>query len=265
VLDVVRGQTPASGQKCAPPPALRVRGLRKIFAVPAVDGLDLTVRPGELYALLGPNGAGKTTTLRMISGLLPPDAGSIEIFGIDARAEPRAAKRITAWLPDEPMIYDKLSPLEYLEFVAGLWGVERERAQRNATELLEVLELSDRANVRCEGFSRGMKQKVALAGALIHDPSLIMLDEPLTGLDAAIARQVKDLLVARVRAGATIILTTHILEVAERLADRIGIVHRGRLIAEGTLAELKAALGSDRSATLEDVFLAATAKTAQFA
>jgi ABC-2 type transport system ATP-binding protein len=255
---VALAELPRGGLARAPVDALRVRGLRKSFTAVAVDNVDLTVCAGEFYALLGPNGAGKTTTLRMIAGLLPPDTGSIEIFGIDALADPVAAKRVTAWLPDEPMIYDKLSPLEYLEFVAGLWGVERERAEQNATELLEVLELAPHANVRCEGFSRGMKQKVALAGALIHDPRLIMLDEPLTGLDAAIARQVKDLLTARVRAGATIILTTHILEVAERLADRIGIVDHGRLIAEGTLPELKAALGSGCSATLEDVFLAVT-------
>jgi ABC-2 type transport system ATP-binding protein len=259
------GELPGSGLARSRPVALRIRGLRKTFAAPAVDNLDLTVRAGELYALLGPNGAGKTTTLRMIAGLLAPDAGSIEVFGIDALADPVAAKRVTAWLPDEPMIYDKLTPLEYLEFVAGLWGVERQRAERNAEELLEVLELADRAHLRCEGFSRGMKQKVALAGALVHDPSLIMLDEPLTGLDAAIARQVKDLLMARVRAGATIILTTHILEVAERLSERIGIVDHGRLIAEGTLPELKATLGSAGSATLEDVFLAVTAKDARSA
>ena len=162
------------------------------------------------------------------------------------------------------MLYDKLTPIEYLEFVAGLWGVERARAERNAEELLQVLELAPHAHARCEGFSRGMKQKVALAGALIHDPSLIMLDEPLTGLDAGIARQVKDLLGARVRAGAAIILTTHILEVAERLADRIGIVARGRLVAEGTLAQLKSMTGRD-SSSLEDVFLAVTGKGAEAA
>jgi len=262
---VALGERPRAGAEPTRINALRVRGLRKSFSDLAVDNLDLTVAPGQLYALLGPNGAGKTTTLRMIAGLLPPDAGSIAVFGIDALANPVAAKRITAWLPDEPMIYDKLTPLEYLEFVAGLWGVERARAERNAAELLEVLELAPQAHVRCEAFSRGMKQKVALAGALIHDPSLIMLDEPLTGLDAAIARQVKDLLTQRVRAGATIILTTHILEVAERLADRIGIVDHGRLIAEGTLADLKCALGGGLNATLEDVFLAFTAKAARIA
>jgi ABC-2 type transport system ATP-binding protein len=256
------GSKANSGVAPAAIPALRLAGLCKSFAAPAVDNLDLTVRAGELYALLGPNGAGKTTTLRMIAGLLPPDAGSISIFGIDALTDPVAAKRITAWLPDEPMLYDKLTPMEYLEFVAGLWGVERGRAEANAVALLDTLELTAHRHRRCEGFSRGMKQKVALAGALIHDPALIMLDEPLTGLDAAIARQVKDLLTARVRAGAAIILTTHILEVAERLADRIGIVASGRLVAEGTLAELKAAVGRG-SSTLEDVFLAVTGPDAQ--
>ena len=234
---------------------MSLTGVRRTFGTSiAVDRLDLTVRPGELYALLGPNGAGKTTTLRMIAGLLKPDAGQIRIFGIDAVADPIAAKRITAWLPDEPMLYDKLTPLEYLELVAGLWRVPTAHAERQAAELIDVLGLGPHRHQRCEGFSRGMKQKVALAGALIHDPRLIMLDEPLTGIDAAIARQVKDLLTARVRAGATIILTTHILEVAERLADRIGIVQRGRLAAEGTLAELKDAAGRG-SSTLEDVFL----------
>lgn len=238
----------------APVPALRLRGLSKRFNKPAVDGLDLTVQAGELYALLGPNGAGKTTTLRMVAGLVAPDSGTIEVFGIDARADPRGAKRVTAWLPDEPMLYDKLTPLEYLEFVAGLWGVDVATAERRAQELLEWLGLWPHRNEHCEGFSRGMKQKVALAGALIHEPRLLMLDEPLTGLDAAVARQVKDLLQDRARAGATVILTTHILEVAERLAGRIGIIHHGKLRAEGTLAELRALAGAG-DATLEDVFL----------
>jgi ABC-2 type transport system ATP-binding protein len=235
-------------------PALSLRGLTKLFNKPAVDRLDLSVRPGEFYALLGPNGAGKTTTLRMVAGLLPPTSGFIEIFGIDAVRNPIEAKRITAWLPDEPMLYDKLDPLEYLEFVAGLWDVEPRRAEANAEELLNVLGLWDHRFERCEGFSRGMKQKVALAGALIHEPRLLMLDEPLTGLDAAIARQVKEILNRRVRAGATIILTTHILEVAERLASRIGIINHGRLIAQGTLEELRQHAGHTDS-SLEDVFL----------
>jgi len=245
--------------------AVQLRGVRRTFgAAVAVDRMDLAVRPGEFYALLGPNGAGKTTTLRMIAGLLRPDAGTIRIFGIDALADPITAKRITAWLPDEPMLYDKLTPLEYLELVAGLWSVPTAVAERRAAELIDVLDLGAHRDQRCEGFSRGMKQKVALAGALIHDPRLIMLDEPLTGIDAAIARQVKDLLTARVRAGATIILTTHILEVAERLADRIGIVDHGRLVAEGTCAELRLAAG-ERASTLEDAFLTLTRRQAETA
>ena len=235
--------------------ALTIRGLCKRFARVAVDDLDLTVRAGEFYALLGPNGAGKTTTLRMVAGLLPPDAGSIAILGIDARADPLAAKRMLAWLPDDPLLYDKLTPLEYLEFVAGLWGIDAEIAATRAAELLRRLALWDSRDARCETFSRGMKQKAALAGALIHDPALLILDEPLTGLDAGAARSVKDLLTARVRAGGTVILTTHILEVAERLADRIGIIRAGRLVAEGTLAELRAAQGA-AGASLEEMFIA---------
>ncbi|WP_310542343.1 ABC transporter ATP-binding protein [Phenylobacterium sp.] len=240
--------------------ALVIRGLNKTFRTPAVDNLDLTVRSGELYALLGPNGAGKTTTLRMVAGLLKPDSGSISVFGVDALADPMAAKQLIAWAPDEPMLYDRLTPLEYLEFVAGLWGVEATTASDRSEELLRMLGLWDERGRRCEGFSRGMKQKTALAGALIHDPKLLILDEPLTGLDAGAARQVKDLLTARTRAGATVILTTHILEVAERMADRIGIIQHGRLLIEGRLEELRAQAG-DGEASLEDLFLDLTGQT----
>jgi ABC-2 type transport system ATP-binding protein len=235
--------------------ALELRGLTKRFDRLAVDALDLSVRGGEFYALVGPNGAGKTTTLRMVAGLLRPDAGAIGIFGIDALRDPVAAKQVLAWVSDEPMIYDKLTPTEYLEFVAGLWGIEPRTSQPAAQELLASLGLEPHRNERCEGFSKGMRQKVALAGALVHDPKLIILDEPLTGLDAVSARHVKGLLVQRVRAGCTIIMTTHILEVAERMADRIGVIAAGRLVAEGTLAELRQQNGhSDTS--LEDLFIA---------
>jgi len=251
--------------------ALEIRGLVKHFDRPAVDGLDLNVRAGEFYALLGPNGAGKTTTLRMIAGLLRPDAGTICVAGVDALADPVAAKRVMAWISDEPMIYDKLTPREYLEFIAGLWGLAPALAQARAEELLAWLGLASHAQERCEGFSKGMRQKVALAGALIHEPRLIILDEPLTGLDAGSARQVKSVLRERVRAGGTVIMTTHILEVAERMADRIGVIARGKLIAEGTLEELRlqvgggaAAAASDR-ASLEDTFLALVAERAETA
>jgi ABC-2 type transport system ATP-binding protein len=228
--------------------------LRKVFERPAVDGLNLGVRRGEFYMLLGPNGAGKTTTLRMIAGLLRPDEGTISIFGIDAIASPVRAKQITGWLPDEPMIYDKLTPMEYLEFVSGLWNVDSAVAETRARDLLGWLGLARHAQERCEGFSRGMRQKVALAGALVHEPKLIILDEPLTGLDAGSARLVKSVLTERVRAGCTVIMTTHVLEIAERMADRIGVISQGRLVAEGTLGELRARIGKGDS-TLEDMFL----------
>jgi ABC-2 type transport system ATP-binding protein len=247
--------------------ALDIRGLVKCFDRPAVDRLDLSVRRGEFYALLGPNGAGKTTTLRMVAGLLKPDAGAIHVAGIDALADPVAAKRVMAWVSDEPMIYDKLTPFEYLEFVAGLWGIEARAAELRAHALMEWLALMPHAHERCEGFSKGMRQKVALAGALVHDPQVIILDEPLTGLDAGSARQVKTVLRERVAAGGTVIMTTHILEVAERMADRIGVIAQGRLIAQGTLDELRCQAGaqSGSHSTLEDTFLALVAEQAQAA
>jgi len=243
------------------PIALALRGVSKRFDRPAVNALDLTIYGGEFYALVGPNGAGKTTTLRMVVGLLRPDVGSISIGGIDALSDPVAAKQITAWLSDEPMIYDKLTPYEYLEFVAGLWRIDPAIALVRARELIGWLGLEPHAHERCEGFSRGMRQKVALAGALVHDPKLIILDEPLTGLDAGTARQVKDVLRARVRDGGTVIMTTHILEVAERMADRIGVIARGRLIAEGTLDDLRRQTG-ETATSLEDTFLTLVAEQA---
>lgn len=238
-------------------PALRIRGLAKSFDKPVIAGLDLEIAAGQLYALLGPNGVGKTTTLRMVTGLARPDAGTIEIFGIDALRNPLEAKAITAWLPDEPMLYDKLTPAEYLAFVAGLWRMEPHAAAAEAERLLQWLDLWEQRDTRCEGFSRGMKQKVALAGALIHDPKLLILDEPLTGLDASMARSVKDALRAQVDDGKTVIVTTHILEVAERMADRIGIIAGGKLLAEGTLEDLRGRAGTE-GMTLEDTFIRLT-------
>jgi ABC-2 type transport system ATP-binding protein len=234
-------------------PALDIVGLRKSFDRPVVIDLDLQVRAGEFYALLGPNGAGKTTILRMVAGLLRQDKGSISICGIDTARDPIGAKSIVAWVSDEPMVYDRLTPMEYLEFVAGLWRVEPHEAERHARELIDWLGLGPHANQRCGGFSKGMLQKVALAGALVHDPRLIILDEPLTGLDAGSARQVKDVLKQKVAEGVTVIMTTHILEVAERMAERIGVINHGHLVAEGTLAELRAQVG--RETTLEEIFL----------
>lgn len=241
--------------------ALIVRGLAKRFDRPAVDGLDLTVRAGEYYTLLGPNGAGKTTSLRMVTGLLKPDRGEITVFGIDALADPIGARRIMAWVSDEPMIYDKLTPLEYLDFIAGLWSVDGPRARTLARYLIDCLGLAAHADERCDRLSKGMRQKVALAGALVHEPRLIILDEPFTGLDAGSSRIVKEVLRERVHAGCTVIMTTHILEVAERMADRIGVMAQGKLIAEGTLDELRHQAGSG-NVTLEDTFLTLVARDA---
>jgi ABC-2 type transport system ATP-binding protein len=239
--------------------ALKIRRLTKRFgAKTAVDALDLIIPRGEFHALLGPNGAGKTTTLRIVAGLLRADEGSVKVMGHDVSTDAQAAKRVLAFLPDDPLLYGKLKPLEYLEFVAGLWRIDPKTTAPDAERLLEWLDLADQRGELIEGFSRGMRQKLALAGALIHDPDVMILDEPLTGLDAAAARQVKDLLVERARAGKTVILTTHILEIAERLAERISIINAGRIIAQGTLAELRERSQHGGSATLEDVFLGLT-------
>ena len=205
------------------------------------------MRAGEFYALLGPNGAGKTTTLRMIAGLLRPDAGTIRVAGIDALADPVGGQT------GDGVDFRRADDLRQAH-AAGISRIRRRplggRAGAGrcagATNLLDWLDLAPHAHERCEGFSKGMRQKVALAGALIHDPQLIILDEPLTGLDAGSARQVKSVLRERVHAGGTIIMTTHILEVAERMADRIGVIAHGRLIAEGTLEELRLQGRQDR-------------------
>ncbi len=245
-------------------PALHISDLCKQFnGKPAVNHLNLTIEQGEFHALLGPNGAGKTTSLRMVAGLLKPDQGSIRLLGHDMACDPMAAKSLLAFLPDDPLLYGKLRPLEYLEFVAGLWRVPGALAANRAEELLRWLDLWTHVGEMTEGFSRGMRQKLALAGALIHDPRLLILDEPLTGLDAAAAKQVKDLLLERVKQGNTVILTTHILEVAERLAARISIIQRGSIIAQGSLEQLRAEASEGQMAgaaikSLEDLFLELT-------
>ncbi|MEH2237232.1 ABC transporter ATP-binding protein [Nostoc sp.] len=223
----------------------------------AVNNLSLQIAEGSFYALLGPNGAGKTTTLRMIAGLLQPDNGDIMILGHSIRRSPQKAKQLLAYLPEEPLLYNKLRPIEYLEFIAGLWGIPPSKAQSSAEELLTQLNLWDNRGDFCETFSRGMKQKLALAGALIHQPRIIILDEPLTGLDAAAARLVKNMLAEYVNEGGVVILTTHIMEIAERMAQRIGIINHGYLVAEGTLDELRTQSG-EVGGSLERVFLELT-------
>ena len=221
----------------------------------AVDSLDLAVRPGEIVGFLGPNGAGKTTTLRVCAGLLRPNHGDVEIAGHSLASAGRSARAALGFVPDHAFLYERLTGLEFLEFVAALYDVPTAAAEPRARELLERLSLAEVAEDLIETYSLGMRQKVSLAAALIHDPPLLMLDEPLIGLDPLGVRAFKDLLRERAARGHGVLVSTHLLEVAERLCDRVAILHRGRLVAEGSLAELR---GARAQATLEDVFLELT-------
>jgi len=242
------------------PAPLRVAGLTRSYGeVRAVDALDLDVRAGEIVGFLGPNGAGKTTTLRMCSGLLRPDAGEIWIAGHALHAEPRKAKARLGFVPDRPFLYERLTALEFLDFIGALYEVPASLAAERARMLLERLALDREADHLIETYSLGMRQKAAVAAALLHEPPLLLLDEPLQGLDPKGARALKDLLRERATAGCGVLVSTHLLEVAERLCDRVVILHRGRKCAEGSLDALR----GDRSrATLEDVFLELTNENA---
>ena len=243
-----------AGEATAPP--LVVRGLvRRYGAFTAVDGLDLDVRPGEILGFLGPNGAGKTTTLKCCAGLLPADAGAIEIAGHALARDPMRARAAFGYVPDRPFFYERLSAREFIEFIAALYDVPGDVAGPRAQELFARLDLIDAADDLIETYSHGMRQKVSLAASLIHDPVLLMLDEPITGLDPHGARMLKDLLRERAARGLGVLVSTHLLDVAERLCDRVVILDHGVKRAEGTLAELR---GTDAAATLEDVFLALT-------
>ena len=236
---------------------IQVLGLTKRYGdVTAVADLDLTVRRGEIFGFLGPNGAGKTTTIRMMVGLVQPSSGSVSIGGLDLARDATAARAIMAYLPDTPYVYDKLTAREFVHFVAGLYRVPPQRAQRRVDELLPLFGLEDRADDLIEGFSHGMRQKVLLAAALAHDPQILFLDEPSVGLDPRSARLLRDILKELARRGTTVFLSTHILEIAERLCERIGIINRGRMVGLGTVEELHAR--ATTSGTLEDIFLELT-------
>ena len=221
----------------------------------AVDSLDLQVRAGEIFGFLGPNGAGKTTTIKMLVGLLRPSGGKALIGGHDIQQQPLPAKALIGYVPDTPFLYEKLTGLEFLRFVGRLYNLESAQAGRRAQELLEMFELSERATDLVQGYSHGMRQKLALAAALIHQPRIFFLDEPTVGLDPKSARQVKDLLRQLAGQGTCIFMSTHILEIAERMCDRVGIIDHGHLLACGTIEELRAAGGTG---TLEDIFLQVT-------
>jgi len=245
----------------APPPlpahpALEVRDLTRDFGpIRAVDHVTLSVRPGSIFGLLGPNGAGKTTSIRLMTGLLRPTSGSVSICGFDLQTDPREAKRRIGYVADEPYLYEKLTPLEYLRFNGELYGVDPAELPGRIERLLTLFELMDRSASLIEGFSHGMKQKTALAGALIHNPELLFLDEPTVGLDPRAARMLKEILKKLANRGSAIVLSTHILEIAERLCDEVAIIAKGRLVASGSMAGLKASSGE---ATLEEIFLEIT-------
>ena len=223
----------------------------------AVDGLSLTVQRGEIFGFLGPNGAGKTTTIRILAGLSLPTTGRASIGGIDVVKEALAAKRLTGYVPDRPYLYEKLTGRELLQFVADLYAKDWRECEPRALELLRYLGLSDWTDARIENLSHGMKQKLVIVSALIHDPEVLIIDEPMVGLDALAQRQVKLLLRRLADDKKTVFLTTHTLSVAEAVCDRIAILSRGRIVASGRTAELKEAAGKPGS-PLEDVFLELT-------
>jgi ABC-2 type transport system ATP-binding protein len=232
-------------------PAIAVRDLRKIYeGKAAVDGLTLTVPRGSFFGFLGPNGAGKSTTIRMLTGLIPATSGTIELMGMPIPGKELEIKQRIGLVPDESLLFDRLTGSEFLEFVGRMYGLDRALARSRAEELLELFELSNEHRKIISGYSKGMRKRVAMAASLIHKPELFLMDEPFEGVDAVGARLMKDILQDLVHHGATIFLTSHVLEVVERLCDHAAIINAGKIVAEGSMNELRA--GSD---TLEDVFV----------
>ena len=233
---------------------ISARSLTKNFgSLRAVDGLNLEIAPGEFFAFLGPNAAGKTTTIKMLAGLLRPASGTVVIGGFDLHREPEKAKAKLAYVPDFPFLYDKLTAAEFMRFVGDIYGMERRAITAQTGELFEKFHLTEYRHELTENLSHGTRQRLVIASALLHGPRVFIIDEPMVGLDPVHARIVKQEFRERARAGMTIFLSTHQLSVAEEVADRIGIIHRGRLIALGTVAELRAR--SSESGALERVFL----------
>ncbi len=238
-------------------PAIDLHEVTKRFGdFTAVDRLSLTIPQGELFAFLGPNGAGKTTTIKMLVGLLLPDGGSVRVCGHAMGRDGQLAKAQLAYVPDQPFLYEKLTGREFLDFVGQMYGLSREVQEQRTKQLVDLLEMGSFLHQLTESYSHGMKQRTVLAAALLHDPTVMVTDEPMVGLDPRTVRTVKDILRNMVREGRTVFMSTHTLEVAEAVADRIGIIHHGRLIAVGTLEELRHQ--ASRSATLEDIFLSLT-------
>ncbi|HXG53201.1 MAG TPA: ABC transporter ATP-binding protein [candidate division Zixibacteria bacterium] len=242
---------------------IRIAGLTKLYGdVAAVDSLDLEVPGGEIFGFLGPNGAGKTTTIRVLMGVLKATAGQVFLGGHDVEREPERAKAIAGFIPDRPFIYEKLSGREFLQFVGRLHRLERPRLERRIAELLEEFELSAWGNELVEGYSHGMKQRLVFCAALVHEPRILIVDEPMVGMDPRGARKLKDLFRSLARGGAAVFLSTHSVDMAEELCHRIGIIQRGRLIACGTMAELHAQ-ARNQDGNLESVFLDLTREAAE--
>ena len=241
-----------------PDALIQVRNLGKRYGDKvAVKDVSFDVQRGEVFGFLGPNGAGKTTTIKMIVGLLQPTTGTVRVAGHDVGAEPLAAKAASGYVPDTPNLYAKLSARELLRFVADLYSLDRGHAARRIDELLRMFDLAAAADDTIDSYSHGMQQKTSLAAALVHDPRVLVLDEPTVGLDPKSARLIKDILRQMADRGSAVMLSTHILEIAERMCDRVGIIDRGELIAVGTMDELRT-LDSSGKASLEDIFLSLT-------
>jgi ABC-2 type transport system ATP-binding protein len=241
---------------------IELAGLTKRYGTfTAVDGIDLIVPRGELFGFLGPNGAGKTTTLRMIAGILRPTLGTVRIAGIDVATDPVRAKSQLGFIPDRPFIYEKLRGMEFLRFVAGLYGQAGADVERRSRELLALFDLETWRDELVESYSHGMRQKLIIASAFVHRPEVIVVDEPMVGLDPKAARILKDLFREYTRRGHTIMMSTHTLEVAETLCDRIAIIQGGRIRASGTMSELRADASAGAEG-LEDIFLRLTGERA---
>jgi ABC-2 type transport system ATP-binding protein len=237
---------------------IRLTNLHKRYgSFTAVDGLSLDIPPGTLFGFLGPNGAGKTTTLRMIAGILRPTSGTVEIAGEDIHRHPLVAKARLGYIPDRPFVYDKLTGGEFLRFAAALYGQEGASVERRIDELLELFELTAWKDELTESYSHGMRQKLIISGALVHRPAVIVVDEPMVGLDPKSARLLKDLFRQFVDRGGTVLMSTHTLEVAEQMCDRIAIVYKGKVAAQGTMAELRQQTESG-DMSLEGLFLKLT-------
>ncbi len=234
---------------------IRIEQLEKRYgSFQALHPLDLHVRTGEVFGFLGPNGAGKTTTIRLLAGVLPPTAGRITIDGFDLLTDTVQAQQRVGFIPDRPYLHEKLTGYEFLEFVAGIYGMPASHVKTEGRRLLEVYELGPFGDRLIEGYSHGMKQRLVLCATLLHEPRLMIVDEPMVGLDPHGARQIKDVFRSIADSGRTVFLSTHTLDVAEEVCDRIGIINKGRLVALGTMAELRASADAG-DADLEEVFL----------